>query len=372
MNRRSILILPATWATASLRAAASRGQSYANERRRYFDPSTENEVVRLTDPAHTSLLPSRSGRCASSRGNYLLYVSDQSGSLQVQRMDLKSGESKLVTEAVKLDAASVVLSPDERAFYYIDGDTVRQGTPGGTRERDVYKSSEGLAAGMGLATEDGLYGYTVEAERNVVQIRLVGAGSGRMVLVESPEAVTRVLPRPRRASVAYHRAGEGWFLVTLDRKVSKLKLAEGATGAGQWSPDGRTFLYLTAPVKGEGGYHLREFDTDAGTDKLVGRSSQFVEFARNGDASVFVGASGSKGSPLLLLLLRVGRREFPLCEHRSMDARRTPPIFSPNSQRIFFQGERGFAADGAEAKPTIAMMAVDRLVEKTEAENTGG
>lgn len=368
MNRRSILLLPATWATLR---AAPRGQSYANERRRYFDPSTENEVLRLTNPAHGSWLPSRSGRCASSRGNYLLYASDQSGLLQVQRMDLKTGEARIVTEAEKLDAASVVLSPDERAFYYIDGAVIRQGTPQGTREREVYKSTDGFTAGMGLLTEDGLYGYTVEAERKLVQIRLVGAGA-RVVLSEGPAAVTRVLPRPRRAAVACHREGEGWYLVTLDRKVSRMKLAEGATAAGQWSPDGRTFLYLTAPVEGAGGYQMREFDTDAGTDKLLGRTSQFVEFARNGDASVFVGASGSKASPLLLLLLRVGRREFPLCEHRSMEARRTPPIFSPNSQRVFFQGERGFAADGAEAKPTIAMMVVDRLVEKTEAENTGG
>lgn len=292
-------------------------------------------------------------------------------------MDLKSGESKLLSEADKLDTASIVLSPDERFFYYVDGDKIRQGTTSGTRERDVYQSSEGMAVGMGLLTEDGLYGYTVEGGgRKVVQILLAsanGKSGGRVVLAESPEAVTRVLPRPRRASVAYHRSGEGWFLVTLDRRDNrKMRLAEGATGAGQWSPDGKLFLYLTRPVNGEGGYHLREFETDANTDKLVGRTSHFVEFARNGDASVFAGASGSKGSPLLLLLLRVGKREFPLCEHRAADPARTPPIFSPNSQRLLFQSEIGFQADGTAAKPTIGMMVVDKLVEKTESEAATG
>ena len=368
MNRRSILSLPAAWLTLR---AAPRGQSFATQRRRYFDPSTENEVVRLTSPEHASLLPSRSGRCVSSRGNYLLYVSDQSGTPQVHRMDLKSGESRVLTEAGQLDASSVVLSPDERFFYFIDGDKVRQSPAGGARDREVAASRGGFTRGMGLQTEDGISGYTVEGERKLVQVRLMGAGAP-VVLVESPEVITRVLPRPRRAMVAYHRGGEGWFLVTLDRRQSRMKLGPGATGAGQWSPDGRTFLYLTAPVAGEGGYQLREFEVEAGTDKLLGRTSQFVEFARNSDASVFLGASGSKASPLLLLLLRIGRREFPLCEHRSMDVRVTPPIFSPNSQRIFFQGERAFAADGEANKPTIAMVVVDRLVEKTELENTGG
>ena len=55
------------------------------------------------------------------------------------------------------------------------------------------------------------------------------------------------------------------------------------------------------------------------------------------------------------------RRELTLCEHRAKDPRTVSPIFSPNSQRVFFQSDR----DG---KMAIYSMVVDRLVESTETE----
>ena len=55
------------------------------------------------------------------------------------------------------------------------------------------------------------------------------------------------------------------------------------------------------------------------------------------------------------------KRELTLCEHRASDPRITAPMFSPNSQRIFFQSDR----DG---KLAIYAMTVDRLVEATEAD----
>lgn len=84
-----------------------------------------------------------------------------------------------------------------------------------------------------------------------------------------------------------------------------------------------------------------------------------MSFGRNADASVFVGASQSKAGPYVLLLLRISRREMALCEHRCSNPAAVHPIFSPSSQRIYFQSDRN-------GKMAIYTMAVERLVEKTD------
>jgi oligogalacturonide lyase len=62
-----------------------------------------------------------------------------------------------------------------------------------------------------------------------------------------------------------------------------------------------------------------------------------------------------------LLLVRAAKRELTLCEHRASDPHLVSPIFSPNSQRVFFQSDK----DG---KLAIYSMVVDKLVEETEVE----
>ena len=74
-----------------------------------------------------------------------------------------------------------------------------------------------------------------------------------------------------------------------------------------------------------------------------------------------MGASANKSSPTILILLRITHRELTLCEHKTSQPELTSPMFSPDSQRIYFQSDR----DG---KPAIYCMHVDKLVEKTEGE----
>ena len=64
-------------------------------------------------------------------------------------------------------------------------------------------------------------------------------------------------------------------------------------------------------------------------------------------------------SPTILILLRVTRRELTLCEHRAGDPSSVAPIFSPDSQTIFFQSDR-------HGKPAIYEIHVEKLVEATE------
>jgi oligogalacturonide lyase len=56
----------------------------------------------------------------------------------------------------------------------------------------------------------------------------------------------------------------------------------------------------------------------------------------------------------------VTRRELTMCEHGASDPATVAPIFSPNSQRIYFQSDR-------EGKHAIYMVRVDKFVEETEA-----
>jgi oligogalacturonide lyase len=118
-------------------------------------------------------------------------------------------------------------------------------------------------------------------------------------------------------------------------------------------------LYLNFPEGGKRLYNIREFDPDTNEDRAVANTSQYVHFGRNADASVFVGASGSKASPYVLLLVRSVKRELALCEHRSSDATEVAPIFAPNSQRVFFHSDR-------HGKKAIYSIRVERLVEETD------
>src|SRR5580658_8851952 len=61
---------------------------------RYKDPSTEFQVLRLTDPGFTSLLPAHYGRAVSRKGTFLLYSSDVTGRMEAFRLEAKTGVSR--------------------------------------------------------------------------------------------------------------------------------------------------------------------------------------------------------------------------------------------------------------------------------------
>src|SRR5258706_757374 len=130
--------------------APGTGQAVPSEAKKYPDPATEFEVVRLTDPAHTSRLPAFYNRAISHRNNFLLYTSDRAGAPQAYRMDLKTFESRQMTEAKALAPGSLVLSADERAFHYADGTTVFSGNLSNPRAKAVYDAPAGFEV-RGLA-----------------------------------------------------------------------------------------------------------------------------------------------------------------------------------------------------------------------------
>ena len=105
---------------------------------------------------------------------------------------------------------------------------------------------------------------------------------------------------------------------------------------------------------------IREQGLDTRSDSRIAGTSQFACLSRNADGSVFLGASRSKASPVVLVLLRSTRREFTLCEHKSRVPAQVAPRFTPSSQRVIFQSDRH--GNGA-----MYSINVERLIEKTGA-----
>jgi oligogalacturonide lyase len=327
---------------------------------RYSDPTTEFPVFRLTDPAHTSTLPPHYSRAVSRKGNFLLYSSDESGSTQAYRLDLKNDQSRLLTDAENFNPACFTLVAGDRSFCYVDGGSLYLSSLGSLRPRQVYRAPEGYQPTGLSITEDGLSAALVENKGAHYRLQWVRMMDGMAVtLAEADEELSDPLPRPRRASVLYRRAGGVWLANADGKQNYRLRLADGQALSATWTPDGKTVLYLNLPPDPHKLRNIREFTPDTNEDKPISDTTQYACFERNADGSVFVGASASKASPYVLLLVRAVSREFTLCEHRSSDPARVSPIFSPNSQNVFFSSDQ-------HGKPAIYRIAVNKLVEATE------
>jgi oligogalacturonide lyase len=328
---------------------------------KYSDPATEFPVLRLTDPAFSSLLPAHYNRALARRGNFLVYASDAEGSMAAHRVDLKTGVSRPIAAEANLDPTSLTLTGDERSLCCVSDGRLLQINLGSSRVREVYRVPEGFEARGGLSVaEDGLFAALIERQRDRSRLRLIRMVDGSATtLAEANEEMSDPIPRPRRASVLYRRGGGLWIANYDAQQNYRLKLAEGELGAANWGPDGRSILYLNYPADAHKLHNIRELTPDTKEDKAVADTTQYVTFERNADASVFVGASGSKASPYVLLLVRAVKRELTLCEHRSSDPRLVAPVFSPNSQSIFFGSDQ-------HGKPAIYSMAVEKLVSETD------
>lgn len=353
---------------SAVTAQAQSRRTFPAEFLRFADSITEFPVLRFTDPAVCDArLPAVHNRFLSRRGTSLLYTRDGAS---VCRVDTKTGVSQELCEAKGIDPLTLCATADERlAFWVAEGNRVVQGTLGSGRTRTVYEAASGWEFRGGMsASEDGL--FVAVAEHNpgtaAYRIRLVATARGLPTTpVESAsESLTTPVIRPKRAGFFYIRNGSSLYLATFDgSRKSRLKVPETGTSlqSAHWSLDGNSIDYLlqSEGVKLPG---IREIQPDTNTDdKLIAATSQFAAVHRNADASVFVGASGSKAQPHVLLLLRATRREFTLAEHKASNPSLVTPVFSANSQRVFFQTDRGTGGNWA-----IYGMQVERIVEETD------
>jgi oligogalacturonide lyase len=359
-SRRSFLL---AGAGIRLLAQATHG-AVPGTVRRYPDPLTELDVFLLTDPANTSFLPAYYNRAITKNSGTMLFASDRDGSMQAWRMELKTAQSRQLTEIEELDPSSLTLTPDNRSFCYFAGRSLYVSNFSTPKPRKLYEIPSGWEQGKGMTVgPDGTHATFAEQKGEGSRIREVTLTQGAArTVVEAPFAVSHPIPRPMRAQILYRRGDEALWIVNQDGTQNRqLRTATGGVGPANWSPDGKTILYLNFPEDKKELNAIRELTPDANTDKVVAKTSQFGAFGFNHDTSVFVGASRNISSPALLLLLRVTRREMTLCEHKASSAELVAPRFSPDSQRVYFQSDR-------HGKPAIYDMHVEKLVEKTETE----
>jgi oligogalacturonide lyase len=332
-----------------------KGRTYPGEILKYSDPATELDVYRLTSPSVSSFLPAPYQKAVARHGAFLLYASDRTGTLQPFHLDLKSGESSQLGETAALDSTTITLLPGERNCLYFDGPVLRQSL---AVQRDLYHVPDGWERTQGFAvTDDGTHAIFAEKQGRRSRLRRVSIAKPLPATIfEAEGEITLPMPRPRRAQILYRKDSALW-LVNLDGQQNR-RLKTESCGPALWTPSGRTIVYLHISENPAELNTLRELTPDDNTDKLLAKTSQFVGFGENGDASVFVGASRNKSSQTVLLLLRAARREFTLCEHKASDPTSVQPIFSPDSQSIFFQSDR-------HGKPALYRIKVEKLVEET-------
>jgi oligogalacturonide lyase len=363
-NRFSRRAFMATLAVATRAAeATAKGRILASVAVRYADPATEFTVVRLTDPQFTSSLPAAGNRGVTAR--QLLYASDLDGKPQAYRMDLKSKESRQLTDAENLDSASIALLPNERGFWHFDGRSLVETSFSALKARVVYKVPDGFEKQPGASySDDGKYAAFIEKSASSYRLRLLHTSGGEAAtLLESSGELSDPLLRPRDTSLMYRSHGEMYTIRFNGKENRRLPLAEGETPQAQWAADGHAIEDLNRPADPRKLTALREWTPGAGSrqgdDTKIADTSQFVRFHANADASVYVGASGSKASPYLLLLIRAARRELAVAEHRASDPALVTPAFAPNSQFVVFVSDR-------HGKPAIYWIAVDKLVSETD------
>lgn len=358
-SRRCFLALLAASPTLA-QSSGGKGQSFPSEAKRYTDPATEFVLTRLTDPAHDNFLTAYYNR-GITQGNALLHASDRTGTLQVFRTDLKSGASHQLTSAAKLDPSSIALLPGDHNFCYFDDRTLWYASTSGSRQRAVYEIPEGTERGHGFSVApDGGRGFFIERSGGKSRLTMISLLKGTpSTLAESDDELSDPVARPQIGHVLYRRNGSSLWLAHYDaREAQQLRVAPGGIGPAYWSADAKSLLYLNLPEQRDQLNNIRDFVPETGEDKMVDKTSQFVAFSCNADDSVFVGASGSKASPHVLILLRTPHRELTLCEHRASDPARVAPVFTPNSQRVVFLSDR-------QGKFAIYTLPIERFVEET-------
>ncbi len=332
--------------------------------RRYFDPSTEVEVLALSDIANASYLPHACNRAISSRGGFIVYATETSSGFQAMRLEIKGGAAKIVTSATAMDPKSLALSPDDRTLYFADGDRLMAGGLSVGKPRELYKGSSPEIFSRGISlSEDGATISLIDRERLQLISTAPAAGkSGVRTLVEVEGGAAQSIVSKSGQLFFRGEGGSIHAMSTVPGAKPKRLPIEGEIGRALWNPDGRSIIYVRLN-QGRGiANALFEYSFDTNKESLVGKTSQFADFGRNTDSSVFVGASASKAQPFILIMLRITRRELALCEHRSSDPTSVAPRFAPSSQRIYFQSDRL-------GKPAIFSVAVEKLVERTDQED---
>lgn len=353
VTRRALLIGGIYFQARSLVAqSASKPLPRRGEFAQIIDPLTESVVTRLTSPTSAAFLPAPQNRFISAKGRFLILSSDRGGSLAPYHVDLQNGTVRQLTEAAKLDPKSLTLDASERNLLFLDGGALRAYSFANKRVRTVTEGVKAFSAASEFRVESrnpsGLVVLRPDRVENLGGPIIASGGFSNCFL--SPDASITLLIQ-----------GSG-----LEKSLLVLPLTGApATAASKpvvrgplsypfWTPDSQTVVYLRD-------LELRQLAVREGKDDLLTKTSMFAAFSPNRDQSVFVGASRSKAQPAIVLMVRSGRSEMILCQHRATQASAVSPVFSPDSRRIYFQSDYG-------GNSAVYSVNTESLVEPTEQE----
>jgi Tol biopolymer transport system component len=337
----------------------ARGQEIQGQSKKFLDPATEFEILRVTGVAHNAWLPVPENHAFTRRGDALIYASDLAGAPQVYRADLKTNKLKRISEAQRLRTDAFTLYGNDRALLYVDGMRLLQSSAAGGKEKAIFELPDRAidSARIAVAADGGIILLAACAAQRV---RIYQAQpSAKAPLLEFEGSLGNLSLRPDRPAYSFVSNGVLHLATLASRKSTALDTAKGEVLSAVWSPGGAAILYLLDAKEAGRLIELRQHEPESKKDTLIARTTQYGHFVRNSDGSVILGASRSKASPHLLLLLPSVKRELTLCEHKCSDAARTRAVFSPNNLRAAFQTDR----DG---KMVIYALDVDRLVDQPE------
>jgi oligogalacturonide lyase len=337
-------------AQAPARKPAPKLPAKVGEFSAYLDPATENIVVRLTDPRHTSHSPAAQNRHITGRSGLLLFSNDRHGAPAPFTLDLKTAALKQLAEPENLKPDALSLDSTDRACLFLDGQALIRVT---------------LDHGKSKMLADGVEDFHLHGTREgIVVLR-----KGKLELLEEERftvlaegASSRGLVSPAQNACCFTRAvsdGVCSLNVVPLSGGKAVEIAQGAIASPVWNTDSQSVLFLRE-VSGEDApvTELCEAAIDGSGARLVTRTSRFAVFSLNPNGTVFVGASRSKAQPHVMLALRAVHREMTLCEHKSSQPELVRPVFSPNSQRVYFESDR-------HGKPALYTLSVAQLVEPT-------
>ena len=208
-SRRGLLLS----GVAAAQLHAQPKQSFPSDAKRYDDPTTDLQVYRLTDPAYSSTLPAYFNRGIARNSGWMIFGCDRGGTPQAYRMDLKTGETRQLTEADDLDRSSLTLTPDNRSFCFFAGRTLFL-SPVGGRAKEIYKVPDDWERCPGLTVgPDGTHATFAERQGERSRLRMVALVQGlARTVVEAPFVISDPLPAlcGRRFYSARRIARSGW------------------------------------------------------------------------------------------------------------------------------------------------------------------
>jgi hypothetical protein len=125
---------------------------------KFLDPLTEREMFRLTDPKILHHLPHYHNRYISKRDTFMLVASERTGTRQIYRINLPDGDAEQLTEGNDVHPYSPFLAPNDRSFFLLQGNSLKEVSSGNGREKTIYRTPQGwrMTGNLALSSDGDL------------------------------------------------------------------------------------------------------------------------------------------------------------------------------------------------------------------------